>query len=79
MIGILDIVIVFDQQEEYTSSRKCWTLKIVTTYLIDTNCNFHLVDISILANDDVSTSSICFIHNYKLIFRSLKLVLVLYI
>nr|YP_009895480.1 ribosomal protein S2 [Diptychocarpus strictus]QKK41939.1 ribosomal protein S2 [Diptychocarpus strictus] len=61
-----DIVIIIDQQEEYTALRECITLGIPTISLIDTNCNPDLADISIPANDD-AIASIRFILN-KLVF-----------
>nr|YP_010164707.1 ribosomal protein S2 [Semiaquilegia guangxiensis]QRN71379.1 ribosomal protein S2 [Semiaquilegia guangxiensis] len=51
-----DIVIVVDQQEEYTALRECVTLGIPTICLIDTNCDPDLADISIPANDDARAS-----------------------
>ncbi|MBR7518051.1 30S ribosomal protein S2, partial [Mycobacterium tuberculosis] len=35
--GLPDIVIIVDQQEEYTALRECITLEIPTICLIDTN------------------------------------------
>nr|YP_009171336.1 ribosomal protein S2 [Pelargonium australe]AJA38542.1 ribosomal protein S2 [Pelargonium australe]AKF43149.1 30S ribosomal protein S2 [Pelargonium australe] len=61
-----DIVIVVDQQNEFTALRECITLGIPTIGLIDTNCDPDLVDLPIPANDD-SIPSIRFILN-KLIF-----------
>lgn len=66
MTGLPDIVIILDQQEEYTALRECITLGIPTISLIDTNCNPDLADISIPANDD-AIASIRFILN-KLVF-----------
>ncbi|RYR16525.1 hypothetical protein Ahy_B04g073559 [Arachis hypogaea] len=51
-----DIVIIVDQQEEYTALRECITLGIPTICLIDTNCDPDLADISISANDDAIAS-----------------------
>ncbi|KAK4733672.1 hypothetical protein R3W88_007933 [Solanum pinnatisectum] len=56
MTGVLDIVIIIDQHEEYTALRECITLGIPTICLIDTNCDPDLVDISIPANDVAITS-----------------------
>nr|YP_009500826.1 ribosomal protein S2 [Passiflora actinia]AXB37220.1 ribosomal protein S2 [Passiflora actinia]QVX27798.1 ribosomal protein S2 [Passiflora elegans] len=66
MTGLPDIVIIVDQQEEYTALRECITLGIPTICLIDTNCDPDLTDISIPANDD-ARASIRFILN-KLVF-----------
>ncbi|XP_074277557.1 small ribosomal subunit protein uS2c-like [Silene latifolia] len=51
-----DIVIIVDQQKEYTALRECITLGIQTICLIDTNCDPDLADISIPANDDAISS-----------------------
>lgn len=56
MKGLPDIVIIVDQQEEYTALRECITLGIPTICLIDTNCDPDLADISIPANDDAIAS-----------------------
>nr|QJD21018.1 ribosomal protein S2 [Trifolium resupinatum] len=66
MTGLPDIVIILDQQEEYTALRECITLGIPTISLIDTNSDPDLANFSIPANDD-SIDSICFILN-KLVF-----------
>ena len=66
MTGLPDIVIIIDQHEEYTALRECITLGIPTVCLIDTNCDPHLADISIPADDD-AISSIRLILN-KLVF-----------
>nr|QJS34842.1 30S ribosomal protein S2 [Erythronium japonicum] len=66
MTGLPDIVIIIDQQEEYTALRECVILGIPTICLIDTNCDPDLADISIPANDD-AIASIRFILN-KLVF-----------
>ncbi|KAK7342248.1 hypothetical protein VNO80_25193 [Phaseolus coccineus] len=66
MKGLPDIVIIVDQQEEYTALRECITLEIPTICLIDTNSDPDLADISIPANDD-AIASIRFILN-KLVF-----------
>ncbi|CAD5336135.1 unnamed protein product (chloroplast) [Arabidopsis thaliana] len=73
MTGLPDIVIILDQQEEYTALRECITLGIPTISLIDTNCNPDLADISIPANDD-AIASIRFILN-KLVFAICSAVL----
>ncbi|KAF8098596.1 hypothetical protein N665_0263s0025 [Sinapis alba] len=67
MTGLPYIVIIIDQQEQYTSLREFITLGIPTISLIDTNCNPDLADISIPANDD-AIASIRFILN-KLVFK----------
>ncbi|KAJ0030921.1 hypothetical protein Pint_12365 [Pistacia integerrima] len=71
-------------REEYTALHECLTLGIPTIYLIDTNYDPDLADISILANDDAIASirlilnklvlSICegrssYIQNFLLIIR----------
>ncbi|KAI3857429.1 hypothetical protein MKX03_024447 [Papaver bracteatum] len=56
MTGLPDIVIIVDQQEEYTALRECVTLGIPTICLIDTNCDPDLADISIPSNDDAIAS-----------------------
>nr|QJD20922.1 ribosomal protein S2 [Trifolium alexandrinum] len=66
MTRLPDIVIILDQQEEYTALRECITLGIPTISLIDTNSDPDLANFSIPANDD-SISSIRFILN-KLVF-----------
>jgi small subunit ribosomal protein S2 len=66
MTGLPDIVIILDQQEEYTALRECITLGIPTISLIDTNSDPDLANFSIPANDD-SIASIRFILN-KLVF-----------
>nr|YP_010166202.1 ribosomal protein S2 [Acer sinense]QRV60327.1 ribosomal protein S2 [Acer sinense] len=50
MTGVPDIVIIVDQQEEYTALRECIAFVIPTICLIDTNCDPDLADISIPAN-----------------------------
>ncbi|XP_073106650.1 small ribosomal subunit protein uS2c-like [Elaeis guineensis] len=57
MTGLPDIVIIVDQQEEYTALRECVILGIPTICLIDTNCDPDLADISIPANDDAILQS----------------------
>nr|YP_009109270.1 ribosomal protein S2 [Corallorhiza odontorhiza]AIW51739.1 ribosomal protein S2 [Corallorhiza odontorhiza] len=56
MTGLPDIVIIIDQQEEYTVLQECVILGIPTICLIDTNCDPDLADISIPANDDAIAS-----------------------
>nr|YP_010901335.1 ribosomal protein S2 [Crassula mesembryanthoides]WIL06919.1 ribosomal protein S2 [Crassula mesembryanthoides] len=56
MTSLPDIVIIVDQQEEDTALRECITLGIPTICLIDTNCDPHLADLSIPANDDAIAS-----------------------
>ncbi|KAL4270857.1 hypothetical protein AHAS_AhasUnG0048000 [Arachis hypogaea] len=74
MTGLPDIVIIVDQQEEYTALRECITLGIPTICLIDTNCDPNLADISIPANDD-AIASIRLILN-KLVFAICEAILV---
>ncbi|RDY14677.1 30S ribosomal protein S2, chloroplastic, partial [Mucuna pruriens] len=75
MTGLPDIVIIVDQQEEYTALRECITLEIPTICLIDTNCDPDLADISIPANDD-AIASIRLILN-KLVFAICEAILVI--
>ncbi|CAN6483027.1 unnamed protein product [Victoria cruziana] len=56
MTGLPDIVIIIDQQEEYTALRECVTLGIPTICLIDTNCDPDITVILIPANDDAIAS-----------------------
>ncbi|CAI8602246.1 unnamed protein product [Vicia faba] len=56
MTRLPDIVIILDQQEEYTALQECITLGIPTISLIDTNSDPNLADISIPANDDAIAS-----------------------
>ena len=56
MTELPDIVIIVDQQKEYTALRECVILGIPTICLIDTNCDPDLADISIPANDDAIAS-----------------------
>ena len=56
MIGLPDIVIIIDQQEEYMALQECMILGIPTIFLIDTNYDLDLADISIPANDDMIVS-----------------------
>ncbi|XLU25251.1 hypothetical protein S245_061317, partial [Arachis hypogaea] len=74
MTGLPDIVIIVDQQEEYTALRECITLGIPTICLIDTNCDPDLADISIPVNDD-AIASIRLILN-KLVFAICEAILV---
>ncbi|MED6108722.1 40S ribosomal protein S2, variant 2 [Stylosanthes scabra] len=66
MTRLPDIVIIVDQQEEYTALRECEILGIPTICLVDTNCDPNLADISIPANDD-ALASIRFVLN-RLVF-----------
>nr|XP_025622292.1 uncharacterized protein LOC112714830 isoform X1 [Arachis hypogaea] len=56
MTRLPDIVIIVDQEKEYTALRECITLGIPTICLVDTNCDPDLADISIPANDDALAS-----------------------
>ncbi|KAB2031776.1 hypothetical protein ERO13_D05G308250v2 [Gossypium hirsutum] len=56
MMRLPNIVIIVDQQEEYTTLREFITLGIPTICLIDTNSDPNLVDILIPTNDDATTS-----------------------
>jgi ribosomal protein S2 len=69
MIGLLNIVIIVDQQKEYTVLRECIILRIPMISLIDINFGLDLADFfSIMANDDsMASTSIHFILN-KLVF-----------
>ncbi|KAH1030232.1 hypothetical protein J1N35_046151 [Gossypium stocksii] len=44
MTRLHDIVIIVDQQEEYTALQECVTLEILTIYLTDTNSDPNLVE-----------------------------------
>lgn len=70
MTELPDIVIIVDQQEEYTALRECMALGIPTICFIDTNSDPDLADISIPANDD-AIASIRFVLN-KFLFAILK-------
>nr|AEX94307.1 ribosomal protein S2 [Trichopetalum plumosum] len=70
MTGLPDIVIIVDQQKEYTALRECVISGIPTICLIDTNCDPDFADISIPANDD-ARASIRLILN-KLVFAICK-------
>jgi len=52
LIGLPNIAIIIDQQEEYTALQECITLGISTICLINSNCNLDLADMLITANDD---------------------------
>nr|YP_009229467.1 ribosomal protein S2 [Aquilaria sinensis]YP_009459428.1 ribosomal protein S2 [Aquilaria yunnanensis]YP_009562051.1 ribosomal protein S2 [Aquilaria malaccensis]YP_009672554.1 ribosomal protein S2 [Aquilaria crassna]YP_009993130.1 ribosomal protein S2 [Aquilaria beccariana]YP_009993399.1 ribosomal protein S2 [Aquilaria rostrata]YP_009993488.1 ribosomal protein S2 [Aquilaria subintegra]YP_010427332.1 ribosomal protein S2 [Aquilaria agallochum]YP_010427426.1 ribosomal protein S2 [Aquilaria c len=56
MTGLPDIVIIVEQQKEYTALRECIALGLPTICLVDTNCDPDLADISIPANDDALAS-----------------------
>nr|YP_010613852.1 ribosomal protein S2 [Andreaea regularis]QTT78477.1 ribosomal protein S2 [Andreaea rupestris var. fauriei]WAS08597.1 ribosomal protein S2 [Andreaea regularis] len=56
MTGLPDIVIIIDQQKEFTAIKECITLGIPTICLVDTDCNPDLTDIPIPANDDARAS-----------------------
>nr|YP_010320014.1 ribosomal protein S2 [Parnassia venusta]UJJ82708.1 ribosomal protein S2 [Parnassia venusta] len=56
MTGLPNIVIIVDQQKEYTALRECIILGIPTICLIDTNCDPDLADLSIPTNDDAIAS-----------------------
>nr|YP_010828950.1 ribosomal protein S2 [Silene olgiana]WFF47064.1 ribosomal protein S2 [Silene olgiana] len=56
MTEVPDIVIIIDQQKDYTALRECITLGIPTICLIDTNCDPDLADLPIPANDDARSS-----------------------
>lgn len=66
MTELPDIVIIIDQHKEFTALQECKTLGIPTICLIDTDCDPHLSEIAIPANDD-AIASIKFILN-KLVF-----------
>jgi small subunit ribosomal protein S2 len=56
MTSLPDIVIIIDQQKEFTAIQECITLGIPTICLVDTDCNPDLTDIPIPANDDTRAS-----------------------
>nr|YP_010293974.1 ribosomal protein S2 [Paepalanthus alpinus]ULQ67268.1 ribosomal protein S2 [Paepalanthus alpinus] len=56
MTKLPDIVIIVDQQEEYTALRECAVLGIPMICLVDTNSDPDLADLSIPANDDAIAS-----------------------
>ena len=56
MTSLPDIVIIIDQQKEFTAIKECITLGIPTICLVDTDCNPDLTDIPIPANDDARAS-----------------------
>ncbi len=62
MTSLPDIVIIIDQQKEFTTIQECITLSIPTICLIDRDYNLDLTDIPIPANDD-ARASICWIVN----------------
>nr|YP_009671297.1 ribosomal protein S2 [Passiflora affinis]QCX30593.1 ribosomal protein S2 [Passiflora affinis] len=66
MTRLPDIVIILDQQKDYTALRECITMGIPTICLVDTNCDPDLADLLIPANDD-NPVSFRFILN-KLVF-----------
>lgn len=70
MTELPDIVIIVDQQEEYTALRESMALGIPTICFIDTNSDPDLADISIPANDD-AIASIRFVLN-KFLFAIIK-------
>lgn len=56
MTNLPDVVIIVDQQKEFTAIQECITLGIPTICLVDTDCNPDLTDIPIPANDDARAS-----------------------
>lgn len=56
MTNLPDVVIIIDQQKEFTAIQECITLGIPTICLVDTDCNPDLTDIPIPANDDARAS-----------------------
>nr|YP_007026120.1 ribosomal protein S2 [Apopellia endiviifolia]AFU88830.1 ribosomal protein S2 [Apopellia endiviifolia]WIA67713.1 ribosomal protein S2 [Apopellia endiviifolia]WKW94922.1 ribosomal protein S2 [Apopellia endiviifolia] len=56
MTTLPDIVIIIDQQEEFTAIQECITLGIPTICLVDTDCDPDMTDIPIPANDDARAS-----------------------
>jgi small subunit ribosomal protein S2 len=56
MTSLPDVVIIIDQQKEFTAIQECITLGIPTICLVDTDCNPDLTDIPIPANDDARAS-----------------------
>nr|AEQ37102.1 ribosomal protein S2 [Ginkgo biloba]AEX98409.1 ribosomal protein S2 [Ginkgo biloba] len=56
MTSLPDIVIIVDQQEEYTAIGECIILGIPTICLVDTDCDPDLIDVPIPANDDARAS-----------------------
>nr|QWW93013.1 ribosomal protein S2 [Cyathodium smaragdinum] len=56
MTSLPDIVIVVDQQKEFTAIKECVTLGIPTICLVDTDCDPDITDIPIPANDDARAS-----------------------
>jgi len=56
MTTLPDIVIIIDQQKEFTAIKECITLGIPTICLVDTDCDPDVTDIPIPANDDARAS-----------------------
>nr|QWW92930.1 ribosomal protein S2 [Delavayella serrata] len=56
MTALPDIVIIIDQQKEFTAIQECITLGIPTICLVDTDCDPDVTDIPIPANDDARAS-----------------------
>nr|YP_009668209.1 ribosomal protein S2 [Bazzania praerupta]QCW58985.1 ribosomal protein S2 [Bazzania praerupta] len=56
MTTIPDIVIIIDQQKEFTAIQECINLGIPTICLVDTDCDPDVTDIPIPANDDARAS-----------------------
>lgn len=56
MTTLPDIVIIIDQQKEFTAIQECITLGIPTICLVDTDCDPDITDIPIPANDDARAS-----------------------
>jgi small subunit ribosomal protein S2 len=56
MTTLPDIVIIIDQQKEFTAIQECITLGIPTICLVDTDCDPDVTDIPIPANDDARAS-----------------------
>ncbi|KAG6539756.1 hypothetical protein Mapa_018912 [Marchantia paleacea] len=56
MTSLPDIVIIIDQQKEFTAIQECITLGIPTICLVDTDCDPDMTDIPIPANDDARAS-----------------------
>ena len=56
MTSLPYVVIIIDQQKEFTAIQECITLGIPTICLVDTDCNPDLTDIPIPANDDARAS-----------------------
>jgi small subunit ribosomal protein S2 len=56
MRDLPDLVIIVDQQQEYTALQECIKLGIPTICLVDTDCDPNLTDMPIPANDDARSS-----------------------